>query len=73
MVNPKLTDYARELQSQGQDAYKPSQENAFELNYGWRATPWATIRPGLQYLWHPGGTNRYRNAFILDFETALVF
>ncbi|WP_239019163.1 carbohydrate porin [Novacetimonas pomaceti] len=73
VVNPKLTDYARELQSQGQDAYKPSQENAFELNYGWRATPWATIRPGLQYLWHPGGTNRYRNAFILDFETALVF
>ncbi|WP_242010694.1 carbohydrate porin [Acetobacter musti] len=73
VVNPKLTDYARYLQSLGEQAYKPSQENSLELNYGWRPTPWATIRPGMQYLWHPGGTNRYPNAYILDFETALTF
>ncbi|WP_371277364.1 carbohydrate porin [Acetobacter orleanensis] len=73
VVNPKITDYARYLQSMGEPAFKPTQENSLELNYGWRPTPWATIRPGMQYLWHPGGTNRYPNAYILDFETGLTF
>ncbi|WP_242010325.1 carbohydrate porin [Acetobacter conturbans] len=73
ILNPKLADYAWQLRSLGEKAYIPSNENSIELNYGWRPNPWATIRPGLQYLWHPGGTNRYPNALILDFEVGFTF
>ncbi|MBB2191840.1 carbohydrate porin [Gluconacetobacter azotocaptans] len=73
VLNPKLGEYAATLQQAGQKALRPSNEPGIELNYGWRPTPWATLRPGLQYLWHPGGTNRYRNALIIDMETGLTF
>ncbi|WP_336947295.1 carbohydrate porin [Asaia sp. BMEF1] len=75
-VNPKLGAYVGALQAQqGTDngLLKPSGEHAGELNYGWRPTPWLTVRPGLQYIWHPGGTNRYKNALLLDFETGVTF
>lgn len=73
VLNPKLAEYAETLQQQGQKALRPSNEPGIELNYGWRPTPWATLRPGLQYVWHPGGTNRYANALIIDMETGLTF
>ncbi|MBS4075060.1 carbohydrate porin [Ameyamaea chiangmaiensis] len=73
ILNPKYAQYAAMLQQLGEPALRPSGEHSVELNYGWRPTAWVGIRPGLQYLWHPGGTNLYRNALILDFETALTF
>jgi len=73
-VNPKLTIWARQMQAAGAtNLFKPSEEHAIELNYGWRPTPWLVIRPGAQYLMHPGGTNRYKNALLLDFETGITF
>lgn len=72
-VNPKLTNWVRELQGTGAtDVYKPSGEPAIELNYGWRPTPWLLIRPGAQYIWSTGGNNRYKNPLVLDFETGIT-
>ncbi|MFT8655117.1 MAG: carbohydrate porin [Acetobacter papayae] len=73
-VNPKLGIYAAALQQQGYgDIYKPSGEHAGEINYGYRPSPWLTLRPGLQYIWHPGGTNRYANALLIDMEMGVTF
>lgn len=73
-VNPKLGIYAASLQREGYtDILKPSGEHAGEINYGYRPAPWLTLRPGVQYIWHPGGTNRYRNALLLDMEMATTF
>ncbi|BAT19747.1 carbohydrate porin [Asaia bogorensis] len=75
-VNPKLGAYVGALQAvQTQDTglLKPSGEHSGEINYGWRPAPWLTIRPGLQYIWHPGGTNRYKNALLIDLETGVSF
>ncbi|GEL01747.1 carbohydrate porin [Swaminathania salitolerans] len=75
-VNPKLGSYVGQLQEiQGGNSglLKPSGEHAGEINYGWRPAPWLTVRPGLQYIWHPGGTNRYKNALLIDFETGVSF
>ncbi len=72
-VNPKLTNWVHELQGTGATGiYKPSGEHAIELNYGWRPTPWLLIRPGAQYIWSTGGTNKYKNPIILDFETGIT-
>ncbi|MEJ5155383.1 carbohydrate porin [Gluconobacter wancherniae] len=72
-VNPKLTIWARQMQAAGADFNKPSGESAMELNYGWRPTPWLVIRPGAQYIWNTGGTHRYKNPLLLDFETGITF
>ncbi|GBR42671.1 porin [Neoasaia chiangmaiensis NBRC 101099] len=73
-LNPKLTNYVGALQGAGYPGLlKPSGEHAGEINYGWRPSPWLTIRPGVQYIWHPGGTNRYKNALLLDLETGVTF
>lgn len=34
---------------------------------------WLTIRPGLQYKWHPSGENEIPNALVLDLETTIKF
>lgn len=74
IVNRQLTNYVAELQQQGfRGLVKPSDENMLEANYGWRPSPWLTVRPGAQYIWHPGGTNLYKNALLLDFECGITF
>lgn len=55
-VNDRVSDAQRAQNEAGlrsgavQDA-----EIAVELNYGYRAASWLTIRPGLQYIRHPAG------------------
>ncbi|TPW34236.1 hypothetical protein E3202_06925 [Oecophyllibacter saccharovorans] len=53
--------------------YVPTMETALEFNYGYRPAWWALIRPGIQYIWRPGGTRRYKDAFLLDLEAGLTF
>lgn len=53
--------------------YVPTAETALEFNYGYRPAWWALIRPGIQYIWRPGGTRRYKDAFLLDLEAGLTF
>jgi len=73
-VNGKLTNYVAQIEKNGTTGVvKPSQEPQIEFNYGWRPSPWLTVRPGVQYVWHPGGTNMYKNALVLDMECGVTF
>lgn len=73
-VNRKLANYVSTQQLAGNTTLlRPSSEHAVEMNYGWHPAGWLLIRPGLQYYWHPGGTNRTPNALLLDLETGVTF
>ncbi|MXV43786.1 carbohydrate porin [Saccharibacter sp. 17.LH.SD] len=73
-INEKLTKWARNKQNAGaMGVYKPSSETALELNYGCRLARWLLIRPGAQYIWSPGATNRYKNALLLDLQASVTF
>lgn len=72
-VNAKLGNWARQMQKNGANLLSPSGEQSVELNYGWRPMPWLLVRPGAQYYWSPGGTNRYKNPVLLDLETGITF
>ena len=63
------------LQSIEQEFHEPTtvEEYVAEANYGYQAAPWLNLRPGLQYIWHPSGTNEIRNAFVLDLKTSITF
>jgi porin len=49
------------------------QEYMAELNYGITLGPWLNLRPGVQYIWHPGGINEIPNALVLDMKTVISF
>lgn len=49
------------------------EEYVAETNYGYQAAPWLSLRPGLQYIWHPSGVNELRNALVIDLKTAITF
>jgi porin len=44
-----------------------------ELYYSWSPLPSVFLRPNLQYIRHPGGTNQNRDAFVLGFKSGLTF
>jgi porin len=48
-------------------------EYMLEVNYGATLGPWLTVRPGLQYIWHPGGVNEIPNALVLELKTVIGF
>lgn len=73
-INRKLTNWARHMQASGANGlYKPSTETAVEFNYGYRPARWLLVRPGIQYYWSPGATHQYKNALLIDLETAISF
>lgn len=73
-INSKLTHWAKNKQASGvRGLYKPSNETALELNYGYRPARWLLVRPGVEYYWSPGGNNRYKNALLLDLEAGISF
>lgn len=49
------------------------EEYMMELNYGISLGPWLTLRPGLQYIWHPSGINEIPNALVVELKTAIGF
>ncbi len=49
------------------------EEYMMELNYGVSLGPWLTVRPGLQYIWHPSGINEIPNALVVELKTAIGF
>ncbi len=49
------------------------QEYVAELNYGATVAPWLTLRPGVQYVWHPSGINEIPNALVIDLKTVITF
>lgn len=75
-VNHDLTKFAHRYMRNhagSKGIFAPSTETTIELNYGYRPAPWLLIRPGAQYAFSPGGTNRYKNAFMLDMEGQIIF
>jgi porin len=54
-LNPRLRILEKSLQQAGYAVPLNVEETALELNYGVAATKWLTIRPGLQYVFHPAG------------------
>ncbi|HEY9130885.1 MAG TPA: carbohydrate porin [Dyella sp.] len=44
-----------------------------ELFYNWSPNASIDLRPNLQYIVHPGGTNENRNAFVLGLKTNISF
>jgi porin len=54
------------LQTEGYAVPSTVQDQAVELNYGLQATPWFTLRPGLQYVINPGGIKSNPGAGVLN-------
>ena len=54
-LNPRMRALEMSLQQAGYAVPLNVQETALELNYGATVTNWLTIRPGLQYVFHPAG------------------
>jgi porin len=44
-----------------------------ELFYGWTPFPFVTLRPNLQYVVHPGGSQAYDNELVVGLKTTLKF
>jgi len=53
--NVRLQRLEATLQSEGYAVPSTVQDQILEVNYGLQATPWFTLRPGLQYVINPGG------------------
>jgi porin len=49
------------------------EEYMMEVNYGVSLGPWLTVRPGLQYIWHPSGIDEIPNALVLELKTVINF
>ena len=54
-LNPRMRNTEMALQQAGYSVPLNVEETALELNYGIAASNWLTLRPGLQYVFHPAG------------------
>jgi porin len=72
-LNGALHGAEQQLLRQGVPSPLTSQEYALEVNYGYQATTWLNLRPGVQYVWHPAGTNELHNALVLALKTVVTF
>jgi len=50
-----------------------SSEYDAELFYGWTPFPYLTLRPNLQCVFHPGGSQVYENELVVGLKTTLKF
>ena len=50
-----------------------SSEYAAEVYYGFTPWPFATLRPNLQYVVHPGGSGAYANNVVIGLKTTAKF
>jgi len=48
-------------------------EAVAEIDYGVRVAPWLSLRPNLQYIFHPGGTGRIPDALVVGLYTQVTF
>jgi porin len=72
-LNGVLRGAEQQLLRQGVPSPLTSQEYALEVNYGYQATKWLNLRPGVQYVWHPAGTDELHNALVLELKTVVTF
>jgi len=48
-------------------------EIPFELYYSIKATNWMTLRPNIQYIYHPGGINENTNVVVIGLKASVKF
>ena len=48
-------------------------EYPFELYYSINATNWITLRPNIQYIYHPGGTSENTNVVVVGLKASIKF
>ncbi len=70
--NSRLARYEGLLAKSGLAVPRQAQEIGLEVNYAVQEG-WLTMRPGIQYKWHPSGQNEIRNALVLDLQTTINF
>ncbi len=51
----------------------PDYESIFEVTYQANLAPWLSVQPDLQYIVHPGGSERYGNALVIGVRTVITF
>jgi len=71
--NPRLQRAERQLRASGYAVPYNGSESAIELNYGWQASKWLIVRPGVQYVLNPSGELTNLPAGIAVPKSALVF
>lgn len=71
--NPRLQQLQLQLRASGYAGPYNGSESAVELNYGWQASKWLIVRPGLQYVINPNGELTNLPAGVAVPKSALVF
>jgi porin len=73
-VNDNVADSQRAQNRRGLGPVPvQSTEYAFEVYYTYRPVPGLQLRPNLQYVLYPGGTDRNKNVFVLGLKTLANF
>jgi porin len=67
-INGEIENYLK-----AHDTPATAQEMMLEANYGYAVAPWFTLRPGVQYVWHPDGEAERRNAVVVMLKTSVTF
>jgi porin len=57
----------------GRDIPIQSSEYETEVFYGWTPWPFVTLRPNLQLVLHPGGSDVYKNEIVVGLKTTVSF
>ena len=71
----QLLNQMRGIEDYDNPLYVPVRkaEYAAELHYSFRVTPWLTVRPNLQLLAHPGGSEEIKNAWVIGNQVTVKF
>ncbi|WEK44744.1 MAG: carbohydrate porin [Candidatus Sphingomonas colombiensis] len=72
--NPRLTQYQvdRDIVLPGSVGVQRYERFA-EVDYNFQAAPWLSLRPGLQYVLHPGGTGQIPDALVIGLDARITF
>jgi porin len=71
--NPRLQQLQLALRGAGYVVPYNGSESVVEMNYGWQATKWLVVRPGMQYVLNPKGEETNPQAGLTVPGNALVF
>ncbi len=73
-TNPRLTTYQQDRNTVAPGSVGVQTfEGIFEIDYGVQVAPWLSVRPNLQYVINPGGTEKIPNALVAGLYTAVTF
>lgn len=75
-ANSYAADYQRlynNLHPDQAGLVKDGNEYVTEMFYSWSPVPTVALRPNLQYIVHPGGSEQNHNAFVIGLKSIVVF